>query len=111
MANYVISGAGTTAVNGTYTPDDQIYGHDSWSMGTSYSIYAYGDNYWLIGEYNSRGLNPGMAIYYSYNDPLGTPDTVAAGNGWTGSGDQPFPTVTLDEGGGSNTIRSFVVVT
>jgi hypothetical protein len=107
MANYIVDGAGTSAVNGTYVETGVSDGVPYYVYDTR-AIWRWGGSYWILGNLATLGENPGISLYY-IDSPAGTPPESS---GWeVYAGEAPAPTVTLDEGGGSNTIRSFTVVT
>ena len=91
--DYIVSGAGTAAVNGTYTPDGtNINGAPRWvhTSGTYY-LHSDGSFMWVI---NDDGDMPMMGYYENYSGPFdqNTPPFT----GWsTMMGSNPAPTVGL----------------
>jgi len=91
--NMIVSGAGSTAVNGIYAPDGTNDGKAKYRgiVKTDATIgWNDGLNQWLIEESDEFGTN-----YYSTND-VATPDLVTE---WQiDNGDLPAPTVTAEMG-------------
>ena len=88
MANIIVSGAGTSAVNGTYTESGTYEGRPK---------YVY-DNYVLM--WNGLEIawvilhSDGYPTYYYSSDDVATPDLCTT---WeANSGEPPVPTVTKE---------------
>ena len=88
--DYVVSGAGSTEVNGTYLEDIVVNGKTSYKYAdaTTYYLFYY-NSYWHINDEASASA-PNEAIYYvlsSANEP--------PSSGWTtgNAGDDPSPTI------------------
>ena len=92
MADMIVSGAGTTAVNGTYVEIGTYNGKPTYYKGEESSIYWTGSS-WFIWD----SLNYDEKAYVS-NDNVATPDLCTT---WTatGIGALPVPTVTAAGGG------------
>ena len=97
MADMIVSGAGTSAVNGTYVENGTANGKPKYYCSANglyiawYEGGKWGD-YWYIG-----GLNGATGLYYSSWDIVATPDLCSS---WSrNSGALPVPTVTAAGGG------------
>ena len=86
MANIIVSGAGTSAVNGTYTESGTYGGRPK---------YVY-DNYVLVWSYEWVIVTSDYvtAYYYFSEDDVATPDLCTT---WkVDEGKKPVPTVTKE---------------
>jgi hypothetical protein len=85
--NIIVSGAGTTLVNGLYYPGND--GHLLAYTLEDESCFIYSDDgNWMISDYNT--------VFYTA-EIIGTPNECT----WTAvDGDTPVPTVTSSVGGG-----------
>lgn len=76
----VVSGAGTSAANGTWTYAGELYGKPYYALGENMLFWYGAGGYWVLAS-----------SYYSTDD-VATPDLVTT---WTVSaGSLPLPTVT-----------------
>lgn len=110
MADMIVAGAGTSAVNGTYVEDGTFNGKPLYNfIGTNYRImfavdYAYEESVWLIRTTTNT------QYYYGLPTSVSTPDQCVA---WykENSGALPVPTVTEAPSGttheGEATLSSF----
>ena len=93
MANMVVSGAGTTAVNGTYVESGTYNGKPQYyKVGTGHTLewdpYNWTEDVWQIYDWED--------YYYFGNGDVATPNLAT----WqTASGASPAPTVTLEQSG------------
>lgn len=100
MANMIVSGAGTTAVNGTYVENGTMNGKPKYTFG-SYIIYYAGDYTYVPSDPPDRA---GWTIYgdgsgwYVTPDDTATPDLATWQVGLL-SGAAPAPTVTAAPSG------------
>ena len=88
--DYVVSGAGTSVVNGTYLEDIVVNGKTSYKYADATTYYLfYKDSYWYI-HVNTSPSGPFDSFYYIENSADEPPSS-----GWsTGSaGVEPFPTL------------------
>ena len=85
MANIIVSGAGTSAVNGTYTESGTYGGRPK---------YVY-DNYVLVWSSGwELGTSDYVTAYYYSEDDVATPDLCTT---WkVDEGKKPVPTVTKE---------------
>ena len=93
MTDMIVSGAGTTAVNGTYVEDGTSNSKPSYTK-TGYLLFWSGSSQWRICAYPSYTV-----YYYAYNDDVATPDLVTNWAVNTGIGAAPVPTVTAASSG------------
>ena len=90
MANIIVSGAGSTEVNGTYVDTGQLSGNRP--------IYANNANsdieiVWDGGAWFIDNMSTQFIYYFSYDD-VATPDLCTT---WeVGKGEPPVPTVTKE---------------
>ena len=99
MADMIVSGAGTTEVNGTYVENGTLNGKPKYTYGNyqlSYKIVAMWEgNAWLINR-----ISPNSDYYADLNMAnVNTPDLVTAWNKSYLNGTLPVPTVTAAGGG------------
>jgi hypothetical protein len=93
MSSWIVSGAGVTEANGTYTPTTGGYVNGSW-----YLYFSNGENCWCIGTVLGEAAVNGHVAYTA----SGTSGTVAT-TGWGVHGayspdPSPAPTVAEDTG-------------
>ena len=91
-ADYIVSGAGTTAVNGTYTTDGtNSYGAPRWKHTSgAYYLHSNGSSQWSI---NTDGSFPGMG-YYRNSSQSPFNKNIPPFTGWLRDiGSDPAPTV------------------
>ena len=82
----IVTGAGSGIINGTYTPDGEVNGRESYrQIINTAALISWTGTKWLISE--------GTDDYYESTDDVATPDLVTT---WTvvGFGSSPVPTVT-----------------
>lgn len=91
--DYMISGAGSAEVNGTYTPDGTNEdGNPRWKLsGGSYYLHSNQDDEWVINDYRDYAFG-GFYVNKTSSDPTSPPLT-----GWEVDykGTSPAPTVGL----------------
>jgi len=89
MANIIVSGAGSTEVNGTYVDTGQLSGDKPVYANNANSDIAIGwDSAWLIMNLSTD------VIYYGSFDDVATPDLCTT---WeVNAGESPVPTVTKE---------------
>ena len=86
--DYVVSGAGTTAVNGTYLEDIVVNGKTSYKYaGTTTYYLFYQDSYWYIHDKTSPS-DPTDSFYY-IESSADEPPTSGWASGSYGVGDSP----------------------
>ena len=86
MANMIVSGAGTSAVNGTYVESGTFEGRPK---------YVY-DNYIILWDSSAWviGTSDYVTAYYYSNEDVATPDLCTT---WkVADGEPPVPTVTKE---------------
>ena len=91
----IVSGAGTSAVNGTYVEDGTLKGKPKYT----YNGYLLQWDYDSLGEYLVWCIKKGDFFYYYYSTQnVATPDLVTT---WVkgSNGSLPIPTVTAAGGG------------
>jgi len=90
-ADLVLSGWGTSAVNGTYTEGGVVNGFPSWSNGSSYLCHYNTSHAWAIRNgLTCNDGDPSTVYYYTDNDDS-SPVYVS---GWVvNSGDSPTGTI------------------
>lgn len=103
MADIIVSGAGTTTVNGTFTERGSVNGYPYYNLlGEVDSTTVY------VIKHDPTGLGSRWRIYGPAGDDeyiassagaQATPDLVPAWSVWWGMA--PVPTVTASSGGGS----------
>jgi len=90
--DYMVSGAGTAAVNGTYTPDrTNMFDAPRWKYsGGTYYLHSDGMNQWVI---NDDGNMPFGGDYVNWNQsPFN--QNITLFTGWqTEMGSNPAPTI------------------
>ena len=87
MANIIVSGAGTSAVNGTYTESGTYGGRPKYVNNANSDIVIE----WYGGEWIIANMSTQVTYYYSSND-VATPDLCTK---WkVEDGEPPVPTVT-----------------
>ena len=88
MANIIVSGAGSSEVNGTYVDTGELSGNRPVYENNANSDIAIGwDNAWLI-------MSSTYVIYYYSDDDVATPDLCTT---WeVNGGESPVPTVTKE---------------
>ena len=84
MANMIVSGAGTTEVNGTYVESGWFLNKPKYSY-SNYEIHWTGYTWEIYGDY--------MSYYVSYED-VATPDLCS--EWYVQDGSSPVPTVTKE---------------
>ena len=88
MANIIVSGAGSTEVNGTYAVVDEEGEKPVYANNANSDIVIGWDNAWLIMNRSTH------VIYYYSNDNVATPDLCTT---WeVNAGESPVPTVTKE---------------
>ena len=91
--DYVVSGAGTAGVNGTYVEDVVVNGKTSYKYegATTYYLF-FQDNYWAIN--NNNNFEMIEMTYYYVSSSADTPPS----SGWNVGemGESPAPTVEVD---------------
>ena len=100
MADMIVAGAGTTAVNGTYVENGTENGKPKYTFGSYTIIYA-GDSTVVGSDPPSMGgwlLLGGEVTYYVSPDRTATPDLATWQVGLYGS-TTPAPTVTAASSG------------
>jgi hypothetical protein len=86
MANIIVSGAGSTEVNGTYAVIGEVGGKPLYANNANSDIHIESAGGWLI-------VSPDF-IYYFSNDDVATPDLCTT---WeVADGEPPAPTVTKE---------------
>lgn len=105
MADYVVAGAGSTEVNGTYVENGTHNGKPAYDYSDYRILYGSIGNKW--GIYWDDMDDYVMSYYYT-NEAGDTPPA----SGWTAAmGSPPVPTVELDSGNGDGgTARSSIAV-
>ncbi|MFH0736659.1 MAG: choice-of-anchor Q domain-containing protein [bacterium] len=90
--DYLVSGAGTTAINGTYSPDGtNLFGAPRWKLsGGSYYLHSDGGGMWVI---NDNGDVPFDGYYVNISQsPFN--QNIPPFTGWMGEmGSPPAPTI------------------
>ena len=100
MADMIVSGAGTTAVNGTYVENGTTYGKPTYKFGI-YIINYTGDDTFVGSDPIDMGgwiLSDGNRIFYVSPDNTATPDLATWQVGLY-EGSSPAPTVTAAPAG------------
>lgn len=103
LQTLTVSGAGTSAVNGTYTWSEDITVH--YSTGTSFSVNGYQNSTYIITLYTGNGTTgsiwqifdkPNFQMYYSSSIP--NTELPCGTYTWDvfSPGDSPAPTATID---------------
>ena len=89
MANIIVSGAGSSEVNGTYVVVDEAGGKPYYENNANSDIgIGWGNGAWLIMNSST------FVIYYFSNDDVATPDLCTT---WeVEDGEPPVPTVTKE---------------
>ena len=88
MANIIVSGAGSTEVNGTYAVVDEGGEKPAYANNANSDIVIVWDGAWLI-----MNLSTSVIYYFSYDD-VATPDLCTT---WeVADGEPPVPTVTKE---------------
>ena len=87
MANMIVSGAGSTVVNGTYAENGTYDGRP---------YYEY-DNCSIMWNFNQWEIRYGTALYYFSRSNVSTPDLCTNWAPVYGVSDPPTPTVTKEE--------------
>jgi len=89
MANIIVSGAGSSEVNGTYVDTGELSGNrPSYANNANSDIGIGWDNAWFI-------INPSTQfIYYFSYDDVATPDLCTTWEVY--DGESPVPTVTKE---------------
>ena len=85
MANIIVSGAGTSAVNGTYTESGTFGGRPKYVYDNYVLVWSSG---WVIGTSDY------VTAYYVSNDNVATPDLCTTWEVF--DGEPPVPTVTKE---------------
>ena len=86
MANIIVSGAGSSEVNGTYVESGTIEGRPKYVYDNYVLLWA--DGAWIIGTSDY------VTAYYYSNDDVATPDLCTT---WeVEDGEPPVPTVTKE---------------
>ena len=88
MANIIVSGAGSTEVNGTYAVIGEEGGKPFYANNANSDIQIGWAGDWLIAD-NSKAI-----IYYFSNDDVATPDLCTTWEVY--DGEPPAPTVTKE---------------
>jgi gliding motility-associated-like protein len=92
--NYLISGAGSTGVNGTYVPDGTIYGFPRWKLsGGSNYLGNYVGRWQISNNDGSNPFDPSSKVFYENRNFSSTPPLT----GWEIAryGDRPAPTLII----------------
>jgi len=93
MTDMIVSGAGTSAVNGTYEEGNYINGKPSYNKAQDYILYWRRDadlEEYVWGIFTSSGIS---SLYYSLDD-VASPDLCSS---WAVlNGVSPAPTVTKE---------------
>ena len=102
MADMIVSGAGTTAVNGTYVESGTANGKPKYTFG-SYTIFYSGDDGYVGSDPPDMGgwTLSGGGDWYVTPDNTATPDLATWQVGYY-SGAAPAPTVTAASSGTSH---------
>jgi hypothetical protein len=89
--NFIVSGAGTTAANGTYSPSGTLNGQTRYRLGsTTYYIVWLGTN---VGDWIIASDADGSNTLYTGTSNIASP----AGSTTVNAGDSPAPSITADE--------------
>ena len=86
MANIIVSGAGSSEVNGTYTESGTYEGRPKYVYDNYVLIWSSGMVRWVIGTSDY------VTVYYISNENVATPDLCTTWKVY--DGEPPVPTVT-----------------
>jgi hypothetical protein len=72
MGNYIVSGAGNSAVNGTYIYQG-VYNAKPWYLNGAYSLYFYASSFWFLASGLPADAGPSTLNYYYIGSSAATP--------------------------------------